>query len=57
MILPLRGQRQRHCEFEVSLVYRVSSRISRATQRNPVLGEKKKTNKSTMALQTTESSK
>jgi hypothetical protein len=25
------------CEFEASLVYRVSSRIARATQRNPVL--------------------
>ena len=24
------------CEFKVSLVYRVSSRIARATQRNPV---------------------
>ena len=23
------------CEFEVSLVYRMSSRIARATQRNP----------------------
>ena len=27
------------CEFEASLVYRVSSRIARATQRNPDLGE------------------
>jgi hypothetical protein len=27
------------CEFEASLVYRVSSRIARATERNPVLGE------------------
>ena len=27
------------CEFEASLVYRVSSRIARATQRNLVLGE------------------
>jgi hypothetical protein len=25
------------CEFEASLVYRVSSRTARATQRNPVL--------------------
>ena len=32
------------CEFEASLVYRVSSRIARATQRNPVL---EKTNKQT----------
>jgi hypothetical protein len=28
-------------EFEASLVYRVSSRIARATQRNPVLKTKK----------------
>ena len=27
------------CVFEASLVYKVSSRIGRATQRNPVLGE------------------
>jgi hypothetical protein len=32
-------------EFEASLVYRVSSRIARATQRNPV--SKKQTNKKT----------
>jgi hypothetical protein len=25
------------CDFEASLVYRVSSRTARATQRNPVL--------------------
>jgi hypothetical protein len=30
------------CEFEVSLVYRVSSRIAKTTQRNPVSKEKKK---------------
>jgi hypothetical protein len=29
-------------EFEASLVYKVSSRTARATQRDPVLGEKKK---------------
>jgi hypothetical protein len=29
-------------EFEASLVYRVSSRIARATQRNPVLKNNKK---------------
>jgi hypothetical protein len=28
-------------EFEASLVYRVSSRTARATQRNPVSGKKK----------------
>ena len=27
------------CEFEATLVYRVCSRIARATQRDPVLGE------------------
>ena len=32
-------------EFQASLVYRVSSRISRATQGNPVLKNKKQTNK------------
>jgi hypothetical protein len=29
-------------EFEASLVYRVSSRTARATQRNPVLKKKRK---------------
>jgi hypothetical protein len=29
-------------EFKASLVYKVSSRTARATQRNPVLGKKKK---------------
>jgi hypothetical protein len=29
-------------EFEASLVYRVSSRTARATQRNPVLKKRKK---------------
>jgi hypothetical protein len=32
-------------EFEASLVYRVSSRTARATQRNPVSKKKKKQNK------------
>jgi hypothetical protein len=32
-------------EFEASLVYRVSSRTARATQRNPVLKIKKKKKK------------
>jgi hypothetical protein len=32
-------------EFEAGLVYRVSSRIARATQRNPVLKNKKNQNK------------
>jgi len=30
------------CEFKASLVYRVSSRTAKATQRNPVLKGKKK---------------
>ena len=30
------------CEFEANLVYRVSSRTAKATQRNPVLKEKEK---------------
>jgi hypothetical protein len=32
-------------EFKVSLVYKVSSRIARATQRNPVSKKKKKKSK------------
>jgi hypothetical protein len=32
-------------EFEASLVYRVSSRTAKATQRNPVSKNKKQTNK------------
>jgi hypothetical protein len=42
----LGGRGRRISEFEASLVYRVSSRIARATQRNPVL-ENKQTNKQT----------
>jgi hypothetical protein len=34
-------------EFKASLVYRVSSRIARATQRNPVSKIQKQTNKQT----------
>ena len=34
------------CGFEVSLVYRMSSRPARATQRNPVLKKKKERNHS-----------
>jgi hypothetical protein len=38
LILVLRKQRQAElCEFEASLVYVVSSRPSRATQRDPVI--------------------
>jgi hypothetical protein len=32
-------------EFETSLVYRLSSRIARATQRNPVSRKKKRNEK------------
>jgi hypothetical protein len=42
-------QRQRQvdlCEFETCLVYRASSRIARATQKNPVTKKKKKKKKS-----------
>jgi hypothetical protein len=38
----LGGRGRRISEFEASLIYRVSSRTARATQRNPV--SKKKTN-------------
>jgi hypothetical protein len=38
----LGGRGRQISEFEVSLVYKVSSRTARATQRNPVSGEKKK---------------
>jgi hypothetical protein len=38
----LGGRGRRISEFEASLVYRVSSRTARATQRNPVSKEKKK---------------
>jgi hypothetical protein len=38
----LEGRGRRISEFKASLVYRVSSRTARATQRNPVL--KNKTN-------------
>jgi hypothetical protein len=37
----LGGRGRQISEFEASLVYRVSSRIARATQRNPVLKNKK----------------
>jgi hypothetical protein len=39
-LIPALGK-QRQVDFEVSLVYRVSSRTARATQRNPVLKKKK----------------
>jgi hypothetical protein len=44
LIPALKKQRQPNlCEFEVSLVYKVNSRIVRATQKNPASkGEKRK---------------
>jgi hypothetical protein len=44
----LGGRGKQISEFEASLVYKVSSRTARATQRNPVSkNEKQKTNKQT----------
>jgi hypothetical protein len=40
-------------EFETSLVYRVSSRTARATQRNPVLEKKTKPNQTKTTTTTT----
>jgi hypothetical protein len=46
LIPALRRQRQAdHCEFKASLVYRVSSRTTRTTQRNPVSKKKTTTTK------------
>jgi hypothetical protein len=41
----LGGRGRRISEFEASLVYRVSSRTARTTQRNPVLKKPKKKKK------------
>jgi hypothetical protein len=41
----LGGRGRQISEFEASLVYRVSSRTARATQRNPVSETKKKKKK------------
>jgi hypothetical protein len=41
----LGGRSRQISEFEASLVYRVSSRTARATQRNPVLKNSKNNNK------------
>jgi hypothetical protein len=45
-----RGRGRQISEFEASLVYRVSSRTARATQRNAVLKKQTKTNKQTKDL-------
>jgi hypothetical protein len=52
LILALGRQRRRLSEFESSLVYRVSSRTARATQRNPVSKNKKTKNKTKQNKQT-----
>lgn len=42
LVPALRKQRQVDlCEFEASLVYKVSSRTAKATQRHPVLEKRK----------------
>jgi hypothetical protein len=41
----LGGKGRQISEFEASLVYKVSVRTARATQRNPVSKKKKKKNK------------
>jgi hypothetical protein len=41
----LGGRGRRISEFEASLVYKVSARTARATQRNPVSEKKKKKKK------------
>ena len=41
LIKALGRQSRQISEFEASLVYRMSSRTARATQRNPVLKKKK----------------
>jgi hypothetical protein len=43
----LGGRGRQISEFKASLVYRVSSRTARATQRNPVSKKPKQTNKQT----------
>ena len=42
-----RQRREELCEFEARLVYRVSSRTAKATQRSPVLKKKKEKKKRT----------
>jgi hypothetical protein len=45
------GRGRRISEFEASLVYRVSSRTARVTQRNPVSKNKNKTKQNTTQQQ------
>jgi hypothetical protein len=53
----LGGRGRRISEFEVSLVYRVSSRIDRATQRNPVSKNPNQPNKQTYKNKTKQKQK
>jgi hypothetical protein len=48
----LGGRGRWSSEFETSLVYRVSSRTARATQRNPVSEEKKERERETVSCST-----
>jgi hypothetical protein len=49
LLIPALGrQRQRISELEASLVYKVSSRTARATQRNPVLKNKQANKRATV---------
>jgi hypothetical protein len=48
----LGGKGRQIAEFEDSLVYRVSSRTARATQRNPVSKKKKKKKKKNQTKRT-----
>jgi hypothetical protein len=52
----LEGRGRRISEFEASLVYRVSSRTARATQRNPI-SKNKKQNKTKQNKQKTKNKK
>jgi hypothetical protein len=49
----LGGRGRRISEYEASLLYKVSSRTARATQRNPVLKTNKETNKQAKEKATT----
>jgi hypothetical protein len=49
-----RGRGRWISEFEASLVYRVSSRTARATQRNPVSKKQKQKTKTTTKTKKTE---
>jgi len=53
----LGGRGRQISEFEASLVYRVSSRPARATQRNPVSKNKKTKNKTKQNKKINEGSK